>query len=544
MPKPQSSPAPALATNDNAAAVNNDESRISSESVLTFYSKKKRFDTNVSIPVDLYNEAVKQTMINQQSSGEYQLYAHLYVTSAAADHQNGIVIDGIALHTVVPLIIYQPRIANDTRKLVAAATAATATTKEDERTVSEKSDAEASRERVAPVPHWRSQVTAELIRDTNKYLAQHLPRDVAAYTPIFNAPPHQYLPIFWVNPLGLRRDHQIPFDLVQVNKSDSAEQIVLPLTVHFSSVPLGWFRMSRILHDTFSSLSAASHTSKTTSALRMGATEADNMASMFFDADPTLVAITMFASFLHLLFEALAFKEDVGHWQQKGDAEGVSVSSMGMSAVAACLTLLYVWDNRAKTSVLIVGGKVAAAIVAVWKLLKVMRHAKEAMQTSAATASENKSENKDKDDGGDNDDSDDTKKESKEKGEVDLVAIARDIDSTTIRYLSLLSIPLLGAYATYSLLYLSHRSFYSWALDALMASVHTLDFISMLPQLILNHRLKSVEALPLKAFTYKALNTFVDDLFTFVMPMTTMTRISAFRDDIVFVILLIQWWIY
>lgn len=59
---------------------------------------------------------------------------------------------------------------------------------------------------------------------------------------------------------------------------------------------------------------------------------------------------------------------------------------------------------------------------------------------------------------------------------------------------------------------------------------------------------------------YKALNTFIDDLFAFIIKMPTMHRLSCFRDgklicihvlcsqlcylDIIFVIYLYQRWIY
>jgi hypothetical protein len=66
----------------------------------------------------------------------------------------------------------------------------------------------------------------------------------------------------------------------------------------------------------------------------------------------------------------------------------------------------------------------------------------------------------------------------------------------------------------------------------------------MTPQLFINYRLKSVEAMPISAFLFRAVNTFVDDLFAFVITMPTMTRLGAFRDDIVFIILLYQWYIY
>lgn len=43
---------------------------------------------------------------------------------------------------------------------------------------------------------------------------------------------------------------------------------------------------------------------------------------------------------------------------------------------------------------------------------------------------------------------------------------------------------------------------------------------------------------------YKSLNTFIDDLFSFVIDMPTLHRLSCFRDDIIFFIFLYQKWIY
>ena len=56
--------------------------------------------------------------------------------------------------------------------------------------------------------------------------------------------------------------------------------------------------------------------------------------------------------------------------------------------------------------------------------------------------------------------------------------------------------------------------------------------------------MKSVAHISWRAMVYKALNTFVDDLFAFIIKMPTMHRLSCFRDDIVFFIYLYQRWIY
>jgi hypothetical protein len=48
----------------------------------------------------------------------------------------------------------------------------------------------------------------------------------------------------------------------------------------------------------------------------------------------------------------------------------------------------------------------------------------------------------------------------------------------------------------------------------------------------------------MKAMVYKTLSTVVDDFFAFCIKMPWLHRLACFRDDVVFVILLIQMYIY
>jgi hypothetical protein len=66
----------------------------------------------------------------------------------------------------------------------------------------------------------------------------------------------------------------------------------------------------------------------------------------------------------------------------------------------------------------------------------------------------------------------------------------------------------------------------------------------MTPQLFINYQLKSVAHMPWRTFIYKALNTFIDDLFAFVIRMPTLHRLACLRDDVVFIIYLVQWYMY
>lgn len=66
----------------------------------------------------------------------------------------------------------------------------------------------------------------------------------------------------------------------------------------------------------------------------------------------------------------------------------------------------------------------------------------------------------------------------------------------------------------------------------------------MAPSLYINYKLRSVAHMPARAMMYKTVNTFIDDLFAFVVKMPTLHRLATLRDDVIFVIYLYQMWIY
>ena len=120
----------------------------------------------------------------------------------------------------------------------------------------------------------------------------------------------------------------------------------------------------------------------------------------------------------------------------------------------------------------------------------------------------------------------------------------KEYDDIAMKYVSWVCCPLMCGYAVYSFLYNEHKSLYSYCLNTLVGCIYTFGFINMTPQLYINYRLQSVEHMPSKALFYRFLNTIIDDLFSFIITMPTMHRISCFRDDIIFIIYLYQRWAY
>lgn len=116
----------------------------------------------------------------------------------------------------------------------------------------------------------------------------------------------------------------------------------------------------------------------------------------------------------------------------------------------------------------------------------------------------------------------------------------KEYDAVAFKYLYIVAIPLLLAYAIYSVVYESHKSWYSFVITTLVGSVYAYGFLMMVPSLYINYRLKSVAHMPARAMTYKFLNTFIDDLFAFTIKMPVLHRLATLRDDVIFFVYLYQ----
>lgn len=240
--------------------------------------------------------------------------------------------------------------------------------------------------------------------------------------------------------------------------------------------------------------------------------EQDSLKETLLDTNPYLLAITMAVSLLHSVFELLAFKNDIQFWNNRSSLEGLSVRSVLFGVFQSLIVLLYVLDNETNTVIRI--SCLVGLGIELWKINKVL----------------------------------DIKWENgwfrfKDKGSY-VQSSTRQYDELAFKYLSWLCFPLLAGYGGYSLMYMEHKGWYSFVLGMFYGYLLTFGFIMMTPQLFINYKLKSVAHLPWRMLTYKFLNTFIDDMFAFVIKMPTMYRIGCFRDDIIFVIFLYQRWIY
>ncbi|KAH6626382.1 cleft lip and palate transmembrane protein 1-domain-containing protein [Chaetomium sp. MPI-SDFR-AT-0129] len=252
--------------------------------------------------------------------------------------------------------------------------------------------------------------------------------------------------------------------------------------------------------------------------------EIEMIKEIFIDTNPILLGITAVVSVAHMILETLAFGSDIAHYRKKKDNVGISVRSILANVFMQTVIFLYLIDQSQNTSWMILGGQAIGILIELWKITTVVNVRVRPAPPGSLIPYYVSFEDKHK------------LSETEEK--------TKEYDEIAFKYMYWAGIPLLLAYAVYSLFYDTHKSWYSYVITTLVGSVYAYGFLMMVPSLYINYRLKSVAHMPGKAMIYKFLNTFIDDLFAFTIKMPFLHRLATFRDDIIFFIYLYQRWAY
>lgn len=185
--------------------------------------------------------------------------------------------------------------------------------------------------------------------------------------------------------------------------------------------------------------------------------EIEMLKGILLDSNVYLLGTTVIVGILHTIFEMLAFKNDVSHWRNKKDNVGISVRTILANVFMQTVIFLYLLDNNENTSWMILMGQGMGILIEFWKITKTVDV--RIRPTSAESTGiwrylpyEIKFEDKHK-----------LSETEKQTQEYDQIAFG---------YMAYLAVPLLAAYAVYSLYYESHKSWYSFVITTLVGSVY------------------------------------------------------------------------
>ncbi|KAG9075276.1 hypothetical protein FRC06_010180 [Ceratobasidium sp. 370] len=199
----------------------------------------------------------------------------------------------------------------------------------------------------SPVSYWHPNVTLTLVSDFAQIPITQLPAPVAEHVTVEPVnDKFYYRPILFPNDFWLLKNSMNP-----INHTTPT----LPLHVSFYPLSYFKFQLYATMTDSFDKQPASS------------AAELDEVKRMLTETNPILLITTMIVTLLHGLFEILAFKNDISHWKGKKEMVGVSVRTIVTNVVVQLIILLYLIDNNAETSYMILLGQGTGMVIEAWK---------------------------------------------------------------------------------------------------------------------------------------------------------------------------------
>lgn len=267
-----------------------------------------------------------------------------------------------------------------------------------------------------------------------------------------------YYPPIFVNDFWLLKEN-----LLMINSTT----MTLPLAVTYHAISNMKFTIFGTLTASFEQSAQAQGT---------GA-ELDEVKRMLTETNPILLITTAIVTVLHMLFEFLAFSSDVKHWKNKdknNDLVGVSLNTILTNVFVQLIILLYLHDSSEETSWMILFTQGIGLLIEAWKITKVVdvriRPSNNIIGYTVKFEDKHVL-------------SEDEKK-------------TQEYDRLAFKIVAWGALPLLIGYSIYSLLYQTHRSWYSFIITTLAQAIYMFGFVQLIPQLIINYKLKSVAHMP------------------------------------------------
>ncbi|XP_033958290.1 lipid scramblase CLPTM1L-like [Pseudochaenichthys georgianus] len=347
-----------------------------------------------------------------------------------------------------------------------------------------------------PVSHWRPHLSVTMMSEDFTFNKAGLPSDVRRYMRVSQEGRQMiYLPLLLVNEISFRVR-----DLVEISSST----IRLPLTVSYEGISLRGFRFWVHLQDIVYSLRQFGFTEE----------NVDEIKETLVGSNLYLLVLTALITALQLICEFLALKNDFCSWRKKKTMAGMSRKSVLWRSLSTLLIFLHLLEETSLLVLLPVG---LGAFLEVWKLFTVYKVQFQWRSSKLHVI----------------------KLDEEERKTV-------GYDKQASRYLSYLVYPLCISGAIFSLAYLRQKSYYSWLVNSLVTGVYAFGFLSMAPQLFINHKLKSVSHLQGTVLMYRGVNTLISDLcscatfFSSSGSFSSSHQLSCFRDELLFFLYLYQ----
>uniref|UniRef100_A0A8R1IEU3 Lipid scramblase CLPTM1L n=1 Tax=Caenorhabditis japonica TaxID=281687 RepID=A0A8R1IEU3_CAEJA len=171
---------------------------------------------------------------------------------------------------------------------------------------SEKKEKKTAKKVVSLAAHFRSVLPIRIVSDANRYKKNKVSGELADYLTIQRQQSNEgYLPIMFIDEMSMRSKH-----LVELADANSA----VNMTINYEPTSVAKLLL----------LTSTARSTKQLMQHGFKDKDVDELRGLFTETSIVLLFVTFFVSTLHLLFDALAFKNDISFWKGRKSMVGLS----------------------------------------------------------------------------------------------------------------------------------------------------------------------------------------------------------------------------
>lgn len=220
------------------------------------------------------------------------------------------------------------------------------------------SENDAAKAKMSPstiISYWKPEVCARLVVDFTAYPYDYLPHVLAknivsSTSSSSSSRKLSYLPPIHVDEIGLTTDKYIPLN-------DSINSLSLKFS--YSAMSLQRWLFSAHMEDSLKTQKEG---------FGFADKDLDDVRRLITDTSVYLLVVTFVASFLHFIFEILAFQSDISFWRSNKSLAGLSCRQVVTDLISQTIIFLFLLDSD--TSPLVTIPAFLGLLVQGWKVNK------------------------------------------------------------------------------------------------------------------------------------------------------------------------------
>jgi hypothetical protein len=203
-------------------------------------------------------------------------------------------------------------------------------------------------EKLPWISYWKDNVTLAFVVDLPPFDLSKTPATILSQLQL-SENDRTYAPVFYVNDFWTYKEH--------FYEANATSLVQVPLRLSLSPMGMWKWQLYSQMEQSFATQQEWGM-----------ASEMDDMKRVLSDTNPWLLGVTVVVSMVHMIFDFLAFKNDITFWKSRKSLEGLSVRSILISFGCQLIIFLYLADSETSWMILLSAG-ISVAIEG-WKITK------------------------------------------------------------------------------------------------------------------------------------------------------------------------------